>query len=152
MVEETGETQEELVHPLSGRKGLALPKFTPVLGGVLVILAGIGTGFLLSQKQVGFSLTSEKSKIIKTQKMVGSTDIKTFRDQAEGVLEKGGIDGEGTHKLIRNPRDPSQNAYLTSSIVNLDEYAGKRVRVWGETFAAQKAGWLMDVGRVEMLD
>lgn len=144
------ETQEELVHPLVEEKKIVLPRFIPVLGAVLLILAGIGTGFFLSQKQTSFSLPGGKPKIIKTEKMVGSTDVATFRDQAEGVLEMGGINGEGTHKLIR-PGGESQTVHLTSSVVNLDDYLGKKVRVWGETFAAQKAGWLMDVGRVEVL-
>lgn len=135
------ETKEELVRPLVTEKKIILPKFMPILGVVLLVLAGIATGFFLSQRQVS----------IKTQKMVGSTDVKTFRDVAEGVLEKGGIDGEGTHKLIR-PGGESQTAYLNSSVINLDDYVGKKVRVWGETFAAQKAGWLMDVGRVEVLE
>jgi len=26
------------------------------------------------------------------------------------------------------------------------------VKIWGETFKAQKAGWLMDVGRVEIVN
>ncbi|MBI4999411.1 hypothetical protein HZB97_01420 [Candidatus Gottesmanbacteria bacterium] len=143
------EPKEELVRPVVERKKIILPKFMPILGAVFLILAGIGTGFFLSQRGTGISLTG-RPKIIKTEKMVGSTDVATFRDQAEGVLEKGGIDGEGTHKLIRSGGE-SQTAYLTSSIINLDDYLGKKVRVWGETFAAQKAGWLMDVGRVEVL-
>jgi len=145
------EEKEELVHPLAPEKKLVLPKFMPILIAVLLILAGIGTGFFLSQKQLSIFLPGGKAKIIKTEKMIGSTDVKTFRDQAEGTLEKGGIDGEGTHKLIRTGGE-SQTAYLTSSIINLDDYIGKKVRVWGETFAAQKASWLMDVGRVEELD
>ncbi len=68
-----------------------------------------------------------------------------------GTLEKGGIDGEGTHKLIREGGE-SQTAYLTSSIIDLDPLVGKKVQVWGETFKGQKAGWLMDVGRVKVLE
>lgn len=117
-----------------------------------LILAGGLTGFVLAKKDMGGLTGSGKATIIKTQKMVGSTDTKTFPDKAEGVLEKGGLGGEGTHKLVRNPKDPSQTAVLTSSIVNLDDFIGKKVRVYGQTFAAQKAGWLMDVGRVELLE
>jgi hypothetical protein len=29
---------------------------------------------------------------------------------------------------------------------------GKKVRVYGQTFAGQKAGWLMDVGYIEVLE
>ena len=79
---------------------------------------------------------------------VGSTN-KTFKDVAEGTLQKGGIDGEGTHKLIR-PGGDSQTVYLTSSVVDLSQYEGKKVKVFGETQKALKEGWLMDVGKVEV--
>lgn len=121
------------------------------LGIILMISAGIFSGYFLVQKGKGKAPEGGKPKIIKTEKMVGSTDIKTFRDSTEGVLEKGGLDGEGSHKLIR-PGGESQTAYLTSSIVDLDQFVGKKVRVWGETFKAQKAGWLMDVGKIELLE
>jgi hypothetical protein len=76
--------------------------------------------------------------------------IKNFKDQAEGTLKEGGIDGEGNFHLER-PGGESQNVYLTSSTVDLSLYVGKKVRVYGQTFAGQKAGWLMDVGLVEVL-
>jgi hypothetical protein len=47
---------------------------------------------------------------------------------------------------------PSQDVYLTSSTISFDEYVGKKVKVWGETFSAKTAGWLMDVGRLELLE
>lgn len=141
----------ELVHPVTPPRKIVLPKRAPVIGAVLIILAGIASGFFLSSKQVSLPLLGGKPKVVKTEKMAGSTDVKTFKDVAEGTLEKGGIDGEGTHKLIR-PGNESQTVYLTSSVINLDDYVGKKVRIWGETFSAQKAGWLMDVGRVEVLE
>ena len=98
------------------------------------------------------TLPGGKAQILNTQKMVGSTDTKAYPDKAEGTLQKGGFEGEGTHKLIMNPKDPSQTAYLTSTLVNLDDFVGKKIRVWGQTFVAQKAAWLMDVGRVELLE
>ncbi|MBI4999378.1 hypothetical protein HZB97_01250 [Candidatus Gottesmanbacteria bacterium] len=146
------QTKEELVRPLVEEKKVVLRKPVMIVGAILVILLGVVTGFLLSQKQTAGVLPGEKPKVIKTEKVVGSTDTKTFPDQAEGKLEQGGADGEGTHKLVRNPIDPSQTAYLTSSIINLDDYVGKKIRVWGQTFAGQKAGSLMDVGRVELLE
>ncbi len=81
----------------------------------------------------------------------GSSDEKSFKDSAEGTLEKGGVDGEGSHKLIR-PGGDSQTVYITSSIINLDQFSGRKVKVWGQTYKAQKAGWLMDVGRVEIVE
>ena len=53
-----------------------------------------------------------------------------------GDFAKGGIDGEGTHKLIRDG-GPSKTAYLTSSVIDLDQFVGKKVKIWGETRAAQ---------------
>lgn len=120
-----------------------------LLGAVLIILVGVASGYFLSQKGITFP----KGEIIKgsPKKIVGSKDASIFKDQAIGVIEKGGVDSEGTHKLIREGGE-SQTAYLTSSVVDLDQFIGKKVRVWGETFAAQKAGWLMDVGRIEVLE
>lgn len=72
-------------------------------------------------------------------------------DEADGVLAIGGINGEGSHRLLR-PGGPSQTVYLTSSVVDLNQLNGHRVKVWGETFSAQSAGWLMDVVTVEVLE
>ena len=74
---------------------------------------------------------------------------KTFKDSAEGIMREGGIDGEGNFHLER-PGGLSQNVYLTSTTVDLSDYIGKKVKVWGQTFQADKAGWLMDIGSVEM--
>ncbi|MFH0864159.1 MAG: hypothetical protein V1858_03670 [Candidatus Gottesmanbacteria bacterium] len=145
------ETNEQLVQPITPAKKITLPKNSLIIIMIFVVIAGGITGFLLAQKQTGLSLIGGKAKVIQTEKIVGSTDTKAFPDTAEGTLEKGGIDGEGTHKLIMNPKDPSQTAYLTSSVVNLDDFVGKKVRVHGQTFSAQKAGWLLDVGQVEII-
>ncbi len=123
------------------------PKILIVLIALAIILAGVGTGYLISRS----TSSSVAPGVVNTAKEVGVTDTKTFRDSAQGVIEKGGINGEGTHKLIRDG-GPSQTAYLVSSIVDLDQFDGKKVEVWGETIKAQKAGWLMDVGRVKLLE
>lgn len=94
------------------------------------------------------SKTSNQKVVTKTKE--GIIDKKTFRDQAEGILKEGGINGEGNFHLER-PGGESQNVYLTSSTVDLSKYIGKKVRVYGETFAGEKAGWLMDVGLVEII-
>ena len=83
--------------------------------------------------------------------IVGSTDEKTFKDTATGILRSGGLNGDGTHKLIREG-GPSQTVYLTSSVVDLDQFVGKKVQVWGETNKGQKAAWLMDVGRIKIIE
>ena len=144
------ENLENIVQPIVEEKEAKMPK-KMLVTAVLIILAGLGTGFLLA-KNKSMTLPGGKAQILNTQKMVGSTDTKAYPDKAEGTLQKGGFEGEGTHKLIMNPKDPSQTAYLTSTLVNLDDFVGKKIRVWGQTFAAQKAAWLMDVGRVELLE
>lgn len=115
---------------------------------VLLVVLGVGTGYLLATRGVGGSTAA--SGTIKTDTVVGSTDAKTFKDSAEGTIEAGGLGAEGSHKLVREG-GPSQTAYLVSSVVDLDEFAGKKVRVWGQTMAAKKVSWLMDVGKVELL-
>jgi len=104
----------------------------------VLVLLGIGTGYLLS-----------RANVIKTDKVAGSTDTKTFKDSAIGVVQKDGTDGEGTHQLLREG-GPSQTVTLMSSVIDLNQYVGKKVKVYGQTMAAQKAAWLMDVGRVEL--
>lgn len=119
---------------------------------VVLIILGIGMGYLLSTNSalVGGG-SGNASTAGKSSNVTGASDTKVFKDSAEGTLEKGGINGEGTHKLIRTGGE-SQTAYLVSSSVDLDTYVGKKVKVWGETFAAKKAAWLMDVGKVEILE
>ena len=133
---------------------VAAPKksINPMMLGAyaMAVALGIGTGYLLSQKAGPASQTASPA-LINTGKVAGVTDERTFKDSAEGKVEKGGINGEGTHKLIREGGE-SQTAFLISSVVDLDEYVGKKVKVWGQTFAAEKVAWLMDVGKIELLE
>jgi hypothetical protein len=134
-------------------------KLALILFGI-AIMAGIGTGtglFKLSAKSgIGPKLSDSNAPIsqvagnnIKEGDVFGSPDESTFKDKAEGYLEIGGVNGEGSHHLLR-AGGPSQTVYLTSSVTDLDKFQGMEVKVWGETFKAQNAGWLMDVGRVEI--
>jgi hypothetical protein len=126
---------------------------------VLVIILGTGTGYLINHFVTpnSTSLLKANSDIkttipasgIKVGDVIGNPDEKIFKDHSTGVLEQGGIDGEGSHKLLREG-GASQTVYLISSVVDLDEFVGAKITVWGETFAAQKAGWLMDVGRIKV--
>ncbi len=127
----------------------------PSLVVLFVLVGGVATGWFLSKTPNTGGLQSIKG--VQTAPgaessggSVGIDDTKTFRDSAQGMLEAGGIDGEGTHHLVRDG-GPSQNVYLTSSVLDLGQFVGKKVEVWGETFAAQKAGWLMDVGKIKEL-
>ncbi len=145
-----------LVHNLEPAKNTKITvNFTPVLVGAAIIAAGMITGYVLAQggpagktgKQINGATTADGLK-----KVVGVDDKKTFNTNAEGTLRAGGTaGGEGTHYLER-AGGPSQNVYLTSSSVPLDDYVGKKVKVDGQTFSAKTAGWLMDVGRLELVE
>lgn len=116
---------------------------------VIAIVLGIGTGVFLTKQKGGMSVNGNP-KIIQTDKVIGST-AKNFKDSAEGILQRNDskVITEGTHKLVRG--DESQTVYLTSSVVDLDKYVGSKIKAWGETFKGQKAAWLMDVGKIEIL-
>lgn len=116
---------------------------------VSTLAMGIVLGFILTKLGSSQNKTAASS-FQNSKKTAGIADKKTFKDKAEGRLKEGGIDGEGSFHLER-PGGPSQNVYLTSSTVDLVPYIGKKIRVWGETFKAEKAGWLMDVGYIELL-
>lgn len=118
-----------------------------------IILLGIGSGYLLAKNGGAIPGAPKEGSGASVSKgtIVGSNDTKTFKDTAEGKLEEGGIDSEGQFHLVR-PGGDSQNVYLTSSIVDLSQFVGRKVKVWGETNTAKKAGWLMDVGKVEVLE
>ena len=128
-----------------------------ILIAVVLLIVGVASGFMLSRQAMLPSIgskqegTSGMRGAITKGKVYGTSDEKAFRDSAEGTLEKGGVDGEGSHKLIR-PGGESQTAYLTSSTLDLDQFVGRKVKLWGETYKAQRAGWFMDVGRVEVLE
>lgn len=130
-----------------------------IIVGIVVVgvVSGWGVSRVTGKRAGGGSSAGLKSPEsvaqtgVKVGDVVGVPDEKTFRDDAEGVLVAGGAEGEGSHHLLR-PGGPNQNVYLTSSIVDLFLFEGHKVKVWGETFAAQKAGWLMDVGRVQVIE
>jgi len=131
--------------------------FTKNLFIFLIIAAILGgvTGYVVGTRKgdVGSTLNSgsiDASKITKGT-VVGSNDTKTFKDTTNGTLKNGGINGEGQFHLVR-PGGDSQNVYLVSSSVDLSKFVGKKIKIWGQTQTAQYAGWLMDVGRVEVME
>jgi len=141
----------------SGSKGGLKEILLPAVIILVIILAGAGTGYLLANRGIG-SLAGEKmiksgEKTVSGPDEMGVKDEKSFPDKAQGRIEINDSKEilEGSHKLIR-PGGESQTAYLTSTVVDLNQFTGKCVEIWGETFAAQKAAWLMDVGFVRRLD
>lgn len=124
-----------------------------------LVLLGLATGAAVAKfnerpatnASTGASTLTLDGKEVTKGMTVGSEDTKTFKDTAEGTLVEGGIEGEGAYHLER-PGGESQNVYLTSSVVDLSPFVDRKIKVWGKTFAGEKAGWLMDVGRVEVLE
>jgi len=137
------------MHSMNATKNPKLLPFPIVIliCALTIVLGGVG-GFMIVKKSPT-TIDSKKGNIIQTNTSAGVIDKKTFNIDATGILREGGIEGEGNFHLER-PGGVSQNAYLTSSTVDLSKYIGKKIKVWGQTYNAQKAGWLMDVGLVEI--
>lgn len=144
MEQETGSIKDRITKPLSlishpGRMLLIVAAVSVILGTI--------TGLTLTNK----AATSDSAGTGTTPK-TAQQDVRTFRDFAEGVVKSKPEPTdpleyvEGTHILKRNGEVP---VALTSSVVDLSKYEGKKVKVFGETQKALKEGWLMDVGRVE---
>lgn len=125
----------------------------------IIIVGGIFTGYLLSRGSEGKAATKKTKKLngnvelIESKKEAGIKDPDVFSDSTEGKLEVNDFSKvkEGSHKLLRVGGE-SQTAYLTSTVIDLNKYVGQCVQVWGETFSGKEAGWLMDVGRIKILD
>jgi|SRR6185369_343676 len=126
---------------------------------VLVILAGVGTGWVLAggaNAKTGNSSTQvsteQKDAVKQSDTEAGMEDTSGFEKESPiGKLVKGGIDGEGQYHLERDG-GPSQNVYLTSTVIDLASFEGKKIQVWGNTLSGKKAGWLMDVGKVKVVE
>ena len=130
------------------------PFMTLVAIGLAVVFAGIATGWAIAKVE-GPSTGSDKVSVKEgdlAADEAGLDDESMFeKDTPEGVLVEGGLDGEGTHHLDRGAGE-DKKVYLTSSVINLDNFVGKKVRVWGNTIAAQHAPWLMDVGKIKVIE
>lgn len=147
-----------IVHEMNTEQsGTGMNKSVLIAFGMFILL-GVGTGFIVSNI-LGISPSSSSSDSdainangvsVKKGDIIG-LDSKDFSDSAEGVLEVGGIEGEGAFHLVR-PGGESQNVYLTSSALDLTPFVGRKVKVWGQTQTALHAAWLMDVGRLQVLD
>ncbi|OGE72434.1 hypothetical protein A3H40_04280 [Candidatus Daviesbacteria bacterium RIFCSPLOWO2_02_FULL_38_15] len=117
---------------------------------VIAVSVALGTltGYILSNKDGKLASSGLSSGAPKN----AQSDTKTFRDFAEGVVQARPQPSdlaeyvEGTHILTREGAVP---VALTSSVMDLSQYEGKKVKVFGETQKALKEGWLMDVGRVD---
>ena len=129
---------------------------------LIILVLGITVGFWASRMNKNTSSNSNnsifKQETISTEnintveigKLYGNQS-KNFKDSASGTIEKGGVNGEGTHTLVREG-GKDQRAALTSSAVDLDLFVGKKVEIKGETNSSNKAGWFLDVGTIKILE
>lgn len=140
------ETQKTTPFPIGAVAGV-------IVGAVLLgVLSGfIATKFTNNNAAPSSKEVGKAGDVAAGGQSAGIKDTKTFKDPAEGVLREGGFEGEGSYHIEQKPNQPDQNVYLTSTAVDLSAFVGKKVRVLGQTFTAEKAGWLMDVGYIEVI-
>ena len=122
-----------------------------ILGSLLVVLLGVGAGWLISggRAMKGAGGKADTGAKVSSNE-AGVEDVAKFSQTAKGLLEAGGVDGEGTHHLTRDG-GPSQTVKLTSTVIDLEGFVGKQVTIWGETLSS-RGGWLMDVGKIKVVE
>ena len=143
---------------------LKLPKESKIIYIIIIVMAIISgfwisrflpTRLTVSDSEIDKSKNIEATKIVEGEEVkVGITYgnlSKNFSDGATGVIKAGGVNNEGTHTLLREG-GVTQNAALTSSVIDLDLFIDKKVEVRGETNDSNKAGWFMDVGSIKIIE
>lgn len=119
-----------------------------ILISFVVVIAGVGSAWVIGSKIFGTKpAAAPGAKVTSTE--AGALDPKVKYDNAVGVLKEGGIGEEGTHHL-ETEGGPSHWVYLTSSVIDLQSFVGKKVEIWGQTLASKKAGWMMDVAKIQV--
>lgn len=136
-------------------------KFLPlIVVCVVAVGAGLGLGWFLKKSGNGIgsagvaNVTAEiptDASQIKNGDVFGSNNADDFKDSVQGYLTSGSDLDEGSHMLLRTG-GASQTVYLFSSVTDLNQFNGMEVKLWGETQKGEKAGWLMDVGRLEVIN
>ncbi len=132
---------------------------------LIILVIAVGMGYFISRAyplsgSKNASLLNGGENAISTENITDKSAIEVgklygdtatvFKDSATGTIEKGSINGVGTHILNREG-GVSQRASLTSSVVDLDLFVGRQVEVKGETNASKQTNWLLDVGSVKVL-
>lgn len=141
----------ELQNPVQSLPRVDFKKMWPlILGAFLVVLAGVGTAWMISSKLFG-PPGAVRPGATSGVKEAGILNPNFKYDTAEGIIAEGGIGGDGTHHLVREG-GPSKYVYLTSSVIDLQGFVGKKVKIWGETLSSKKAGWLMDVAKIQVTE
>lgn len=138
-------------------KKAAKSNLVMVLIAFVVVGMGVLTGWFLSgtkassDTKTGAANQSKNSDEKTASGEEGALDEEVKYGEVEGKLVEGGIKGEGTHHIERN-NNPSQYAYLSSTVIDLDKYIDKNVHIWGETISSVNAPWLMDVVKIKIAE
>lgn len=132
----------------------------------IIVFISLAGGFWLSRlypvdKKNNRSASSQAVVVNSTDSISQANDLKTSlvygnkdpacKDTASGTVEKGSINGEGTH-ILNRPGGADQRASLTSSAVDLDLFVGKKVDITGQTNSSKKTGWLLDVCSIKITE
>ncbi len=132
---------------ISMRKTLLFAITLPIAVGILTgtVLAG---DKYFAQRAVYKDLSGKSIELAVGQE-VGLSDKKSTRDGAIGLLVKSDDLIKGTHKLMRGT--DALTVYMTSSTMDLDQFVGRGVQIWGETFQRKGIGWFMDAVKLKLL-
>lgn len=129
--------------------------FPIIIGSILVVLLGIGTGWMLSGSRAS---TGDMAKVAIEDGATTDTgdgseagELSEEAKEAEGTLLEGGLDGEGVFRLERDG-GPARTVCLTSTVLDLSSFVGKKVVLWGETMSAVRCPWLMDVVKIKEIE
>lgn len=145
--------EKPLLRPLAPKK-TNKSTLIMLIGSIVVVVLGVLTGWFLAGNSQGGKVEKQLSQSASPNKQIqeaGVGDEKSYGSTTEGILKKGGIKGEGTHYIDRGLGE-NKYVYLTSSLVDLDSFVDKKVVVWGETISAKYAGWLIDVGKIKVVN
>jgi len=139
--------------PESKTKSMLLP----LLLALIVIVSGGATGWALSRGSSASSSNNDTSSVLEStggvisETEMGIEDKDKYPDTVEGLLVEGGLKGEGTHYIDRD-LGPSKYVYLTSALVDFSLFVEKKVEVQGATISAQHVPWLLDVGKIKVVE
>lgn len=148
-------TPVQISSPPPSRQSASSPKLPSKLAVyfLAIVLAGVGSGYLLSRTGRASSGEEAAPGVTQTNGEIGVQDENLSRDCAQGILEANDPadkNTEGSHHLIREG-GPSKTLHMTSSVLALDDYVGKKVEVCGETLDSKRVAWFMDVVRLKLL-
>src|ERR1700691_3518735 len=104
LTQSTTVTQQPVMRPIASPKhGVSAIKVILVLFLMIILGTGVGYGASFFSEKTGTSFVPAalNSNAPVKGKIYGNGDTSVFKDTAEGVLQNGGIDGDGEYHLVR---------------------------------------------------